>query len=634
MLDLRTPAHCAPIGGAILTFTQNQLDSDGVQMSRTRLSTIGPMLLAACIGGLSVSAAAGDYLFESGLDEPTEGPYNAREASRFLTQASFGPTLIEIDRLSRIGYNAWLSEQFAAQSSLQLPFLDQLIAQAVAAGQPIEVWQDKRQEIWFRNALTGNDQLRQRVAFALSQILVISDQNGALEGNPTAIAHYYDLLSNGSFGNYRQLLEQVTLHPAMGHYLSMFKNRKPDAAQNIRPDENYAREIMQLFSIGLTRLNADGSVLDGNPALAGVQPVPTYDQTTIRGFAHVFTGWNYVGCVPPSAPEGGSLNWWDWEYCPSGPESQDWRSHAGWRTPLKPWGEGTAFGNIYHASADTKQLLSYPGVALANGVLPSGGTARANLTAALDNLFNHPNVGPFVSRLLIQRLVSSNPSPAYIGRVAAIFNNNGGGLRGDLQAVVRAILMDSEARTRPSATSNAGKLREPLLRITQLWRALDAHSVSGRINEGWPDHYSAQAAQRSPTVFNFFLPGYSLPGEVASLGLVSPEFQITTDTYITRLTNELGGKIHWAWLGNPDLGVWDPVQINLGRDLLLVNQVTRLIERYDLLFMSGAMSAPMFSTLVAHLNDINLNSWPGASRERVQDALWLILTAPEYVVEK
>jgi len=592
------------------------------------------LAIMGCVFAFSAPVRASDHLFESGLDEPAEGPFNVREASRFLTQSTFGATLPEIENLSRIGYNAWLTQQFAAPSSLQLPFLDQLIAADVAAGVSIQVWQDKRQEIWFRNALNGNDQLRQRVAFALSQILVISDQNGSLEGNPTTMAHYYDLLATGSFGNYRQMLEQVSLHPAMAHYLSMFMNRKPDATENIRPDENYAREIMQLFSLGLVRLNNDGSVMDGNAGQAGTQPIPTYDQTTIRGFAHVFTGWNYVGCVPPSQPEGPSLNWWDWLYCPSGPENQDWRSHAGWRTPLKPWGENTAFGNIYHASADTKQLLNYPSVTLPGGVLPAGGTARSNMSAALDNIFNHPNVGPFLARLLIQRLVSSNPSPAYIDRVATVFNNNGAGVRGDLRAVVRAILMDSEARARPAANSSRGKMREPLLRVTQLWRAMDARSVSGRINEGWPESYSAQAVQRSPTVFNFFLPNYQLPGEIASLGLYSPEFQITTDTYITRLTNELGGKIHWAWFGNPGLGQLDPVQVSLSRDLQIAAQPARLIERYDLLFMAGTMSAPMTNVLVAHLNDIGMSSWEGAPRERVQDALWLILTSPEYVVEK
>lgn len=583
----------------------------------------------------SAPVHAQSQIFRSGMDEPAEGPYSKAQSARFLTQATFGPTLNEIDRLARIGYNAWLAEQAALTPSLQLPFLDGLIQQAIAAGEPIDVWQDKRQEIWFKNTLQGPDQLRQRMAFALSEILVISDQNGSLEGNPTAIAHFYDLLSTQSLGNYRTLLEQVTLHPAMGHYLSMFMNRKADATQNIRPDENYAREIMQLFSVGLVQLNSDGTPRDGDPATPGVQTIATYDQATISGFAQVFTGWNYVGCQPPTAPEGGALNWWDWEYCPSGPDTQDWRSHAGWRTALKPWGEGTAFGDIYHSSSGNKQLLNYTGVALANGVLPGGGSARSDLTAALDNVFNHPNVGPFLARRLIQRLTTSNPSPAYVGRVAAVFNNNGSSVRGDLGAVARAILLDPEVRIAAQTPANFGKLREPLLRITQLWRGLDAHSINGRINEGWPEFYSAQAVQRSPTVFNFFLPNYQLPGEIAALGLDSPEFQITTDTYITRMTNELGGKIHWAWLGNPDLGGWDPVQVNLDRDLPLATNPAELIERYNLLFLSGGMSSVMRTTLVNHVSDIsNDNSGSGWQRYRLQDALWLILTSPEYVVEK
>lgn len=603
-----------------------------MQLTLRRNSLRGLLALACCwCGGL----AAQNQIFTSGMDEPAEGPYSKAQAARFLTQATFGPTLPEIDRLARMGYQAWLTEQAGATTSLQLPFLDALIQQAVNAGQPIDVWQDKRQEIWFKNVLQNPDQLRQRMAFALSEILVISDQNGALEGNPTTIAHFYDLLATNALGNYRTLLEQVTLHPAMGHYLSMHKNRKPDPAQNIRPDENYAREIMQLFSVGLVQLNLDGTPKDGDPGTPGVQTIASYDQTTISGFAQVFTGWNYTGCVPPSAPEGGSLNWWDWEYCPSGPDTQDWRSHAGWRTAMKPWGEGSAFGDIYHGASGSKQLLNYSGVALANGVLPAGGSARSNMTAALNNVFNHPNVGPFLARLLIQRLTTSNPSPGYVSRVASVFNNNGSGVRGDLGAVARAILLDVEARNPAQAPAHFGKLREPLLRITQLWRGLNAHSIDGRIREGWAEYYSAQAVQRSPTVFNFFLPDYKLPGEIASLGLNSPEFQITTDTYITRLTNELGGKIYWSWLGNPDLGTWDPVQVDLDRDLPLATNAPELIERYNLLFMSGRMSDFMRTTLVNHVNAItNNNSGSGWQRYRLQDALWLILTSPEYVVEK
>jgi uncharacterized protein (DUF1800 family) len=616
-------------------------------MRRLRRATA---LIALCCA--APAALAQDAIFANGFDNRPEGPTTRAEAQRFLAQATFGAKLGEIDRLLVMGYNAWLDEQFAATTSRQLPFLDQLIQADIAAGRPVEVWQDKRQEIWWSNVLSGPDQLRQRVAFALSQLLVVSDQNGALEGNPTTLAHWHDMLAAGAFGSYRTLLENATLHPSMGHYLSMFGNRKPDAALNIRPDENYAREIMQLFSVGLVMLDANGTPVDGNATMAGVQPVPTYNQDTIRGFAHVFTGWKFSTCIPPntSSPDpGNNLNWWNWEYCDSKAQSvqgeQDWRLHEGWRTPLRPWGEGnTVRGEVYYAHEGTKQLLNYPGVSLPNGVLPSssgraaGSRARHDLGLALDNVFNHPNVGPFIARHLIQRMVSSNPSPAYVGRVAAAFaDDNGataGGVRGNLRAVVRAVLMDPEARNPATAPASAGKLREPLLRISALWRALDARSNDGRIREGWAEYYGAQAVLRSPTVFNFYLPTYALPGEIANAGLVSPEFQITTDTYITRLSNELGGKVFWAWRGNSGLGTWDPVQIDLARDLAIADQPAALLDRYNLLFMGGAMSAGMRATLLAHLNDIAPGSWEGWRRERVQDALWLILTSPEYVVER
>lgn len=579
------------------------------------------------IGLISAGSASAQLIFRDGFDPPPEGPFNEAEASRFLSQATFGPTLTEITRVRGLGYTPWLNEQFNRSASLQLPHLDQLMTV-----DPSVVWQDKRNDIWFRNVLYRDDQLRQRMAFALSQIFVVSDQNGSVEGNPNALAHYHDMLSQNAFGNFRTLLENVTLHPVMGHYLSMFKNRKPDEAANIRPDENYAREIMQLFSIGLVRLNPNGTVMDGDPGTPGVQPIPTYTQDTIRGFAHVFTGWNWSTCNPPVAAEtAGNFNWWDWLYCAPGPGSVDWRLQAGWRQPLRPWGEGTQFGSIYHASAGTKQLLNYPGVALSGGVLPAGGQARANMSAALDNVFNHPNVGPFFGRLLIQRFTTSNPSPAYVGRVAAVFNNNGSGVRGDLQAVLRAVLLDPEARNPAQAPANAGKLREPLLRVTQLWRGLNASSSDGAIRE-WPDQYGAQAVLSSPTVFNFFLPNYQLPGELASLGLYAPEFQITTDTYITRMTNEIGAKIFWAWQGS-NTGTWNPVKVDLNRDMQIAHDSAALVDRYNLLFMGGSMSAQMRTLLINHLNGMG-SSNTEQRRQRVQDALWLILTSPEYMVEK
>lgn len=584
-----------------------------------------------------------DQIFKASMDEPVEGPYTPQEASRFLQQATFGAKLAEIESLARIGYNAWFDQQFAAARSQETPYLDGLVNAAVAAGVDPQVFQGERTESWFRNSLfANNDQLRQRVTFALSQIFVISDQNGALEGNPNAIAHYYDKLSENAFGNYRTLLGDVTLHPTMGRYLSMHMNRKPDTTLNIRPDENYAREIMQLFSIGLVQLNVDGT-----PVLVGGNPVPTYNQETIRGFAHVFTGWNYSTCRPP---ESATSYQWYWDYCDTKSQSvigeQDYRLHAGWREPMKPWGEGTPFGERFHSALlgpmpnNAKQLLIYPGAVPANGVLPMGGTARSNLNAALDNVANHPNVGPFISRLLIQRLVSSNPSPAYISRVATVFNT---APRGNLRNVVKAILMDPEAR-RPTAM-NAGKVREPLLRLTQLYRAFDANSRDsnnnfvtsgiGRIYE-YPNYWMAQAPVSSPTVFNFYLPNYQLPGETTTLSLYSPEFQITTDTFITRIHNEFEGKIFWQFRGNtslPPITDWNPMLLDLTRDTAVSGNALNLISRLDLLMMGGKMSTGMRSILVSHVNSMP-NANEGDRRSRVQDALWLVMNSPEYVVEK
>jgi uncharacterized protein (DUF1800 family) len=564
---------------------------------------------AALVALLASScAAAGDRIFDTSFDGAPEGPHSANEASRFLTQATFGPTLAEIERLRGIGYDAWLVEQLAMAPTLHLPYWDGLRAVE-------ETYQNGRQETWFHHAIVGRDQLRQRVAFALSQIFVVSDRSGAIEGTPDGMAHYYDVLVRNAFGNYRTLLGEVTLHPVMGHYLSMFKNRKPDAALNIRPDENYAREIMQLFSIGLVELNPDGT-----PKLdAQGRQVPTYTQDTIRGFAHVFTGWNWANC-----PRTNGGQWYEWEYCPVGPQSNP---NAGWRLPMQEW-------ETYHASEGTKQLLNYPGVALANGVLPAGGTARGDLDAALDNVFRHPNVGPFVAKLLIQRLVDSNPSPAYVARVAAKFDDNGSGVRGDLGAVVRAILMDAEARTVAPLAQNRGKLREPLLRVTQLWRALDARAQDSRYREWYIDYDTNQAPLRSPTVFNFYLPGYMLPGELATLGLRSPEFQITTDTFVSRLSNLMARNVYYYYQGNPDLEP-ETIATHIQRDVPLGLASPRLlVDRYDLLFMGGRMSDFMFERLVEHVSAIDPDDWEGAPRMRVQDALWLILTSPEYVIER
>lgn len=529
-------------------------------------------------------------------------------AARFLAQATFGPTLDDIARVKQLGYQGWLDEQFAAAPSYQLAYLD-----ALGPAKVYDLGQGARMEAWFMGALGGQDpfnaafvhrdQLRQRVAFALSEILVASDQNATLNGMPDALASYYDVLTRNAFGNYRALLEEVTLHPAMGVYLSAQGNRKQDPALNIRPDENFARESMQLFSVGLFQLNQDGTPqLDATGA-----KIPTYDQFTVKGFAHVYTGWNLAGCERTPFDQ-----CWYYEH-----------DAAAWRLPMSAY-------DAQHDSASSKQLLRYPGVTLVNGVLPAGGSTRSDLKAALDNVFKHPNVGPFIGRQLIQRLVTSNPTPAYVQRVAAAFDNNGARVRGDLKAVVRTILMDPEARQLAPPSADYGKVREPLLRLTHGWRALDARTGTGRMSEYNPAAYLSQAPLSAPSVFNFFSPAYKPTGELSTLGMSAPELQLANDNLIPSTQNAFGEEIFYYYQGNPDVGPND-ISVNLARDMPLAATPAALIDRYDLLFLSGQMSPEMRQLLLARLNAVGNGN---GGRDRVQEALYFIINSPEYIVQK
>nr|MBA3573103.1 DUF1800 family protein [Pyrinomonadaceae bacterium] len=347
-------------------------------------------------------------------------------------------------------------------------------------------------DAWWTHAIAGPDQLRQRVAFALHEILVVSINSAGLGGRPYALPTYYDVLVRNAFGNYRQLLEEITLNPAMGAYLNMLQSQKADARGRL-PNENYPRELLQLFSIGLYNLNLDGSLTLGSDG----SPIATYQQDVILGMSAALTGWTYGQTGTPV-------------FYP-GVARQDWRA------PMV---------NIasYH-DTNAKQILS--GVAL-----PAGQTAEQDLRTTLDTVFAHPNVGPFISRQLIQRLVTSNPSPGYVYRVASVFNNNGQGVRGDLKAVIRAILVDYDARGEARTSQGAGKQREPVLRVTNLLRAFKASSPSGRFSMRNAYASLAQEAMFSPTVFNFFTPDYQRPGAIAAAGLKSPEFEITTETTV------------------------------------------------------------------------------------------------------
>lgn len=544
----------------------------------------------------------------SGPMQPSLVAMSSNDAARFLAQATFGSTLEDIERVRQLGYSAWVNEQFSHPASSQLQFL-------MAAGPDTQ--REWRLDAWFVNALGGQDpydaslvhrdQLRQRVAFALSEIFVVSDATSdALGGQVRGMTHYYDTLARDAFGNYRQLLEDVTLHPVMGIFLSALGNQKPNPATNIRPDENYAREVLQLFSVGLVMLNPDGT-----PKLdtAG-KPIPSYTQETVKGFAHVFTGWTFKGCV---AVNDFTCYVWD-------------SSDPSWISRMENFA-------AYHASAQDKQLLVYPGVALPNGMLAGGGNAQNNLKAALDNIYNHPNVGPFVGRQLIQRLVTSNPSPAYVARVAAAFDNNGQGVRGDMKAVIRAILFDAEARDPASQPPNFGKVREPILRLTHLWRALNARSQSGHMDEFWTLEMNiGQSPMYAPSVFNFFSPRYMPTGELTELGLAAPELQLATDYMMPSTEGYLGFKTFEVFTENPDLGP-NEIAIDLSRDTPLAADPAALIDRYNLLFLSGQMSAGMRTALLTRLSGMPGNT-VNARRSRVKEALYLIVNSPEYVVQK
>lgn len=573
-----------------------------------------------------------DALLANGFEAPDQGPARDTDAARFLAQATFGPTTAAIAQLRAVGYRQWLEQQFAAPVSTSEPYLD-WVANLPANN---DVTDDARLEIWAINAVglpdpsrgqaLPADALRQRVAYALSQIFVVSNNNGTLNYQPWALASYQDMLATQAFGNFSQLLRAVTLHPAMGIYLSMLQNQKADAEQNIHPDENFAREVLQLFSVGLVQLNSDGS-----PLLQGGAPVPTYSQATVRGFAAVFTGWNWnnAGCGDNTYTccDEETFFW-------CGPSNRD---EAPWQQPMQPV-------EAYHDASSDKQLLVYPGVALANGVLPHGGNAQAELDAALANIVRHPNVGPFIARRLIQNLVTSNPSPGYVRRVAEAFADNGQGVRGDMKAVLRAILLDSEARYGQwQQADRFGKLREPQLKLTHLWRALDARSGNGRVGNmsTWPylEERIGQAPLRSPTVFNFFKPDYSRPGEIRTAGLRSPEFQILSDSLAVGTPNRLFYELFCYYSGSDrcwDSDAADTLRMNLARDApLAASDPAALLDRYNLLFLSGQMSPFMRATILAQLQLLTTADY-GASlgRVRVQNALYLIVNSPEYSIQK
>jgi len=548
------------------------------------------------------------------------------DAARFLQQASFGPTLAEIDRVAAMGYDAWISDQFRRPASNHLAIHqsihNELIPHLGTQARDINCefsWacQLSRHDTWWQIGVRGDDQLRQRVAFALSQFFVISETGDNVGFSQLAISDYYDTLALHGLGNFRTLLEEVTLHPLMGRYLGMLQNEKADPRTNTEPDENFAREVMQLFTIGLVELNIDGTPrLDGNG-----HTIPTYDNTRITHLARALTGWNFSNAT----------RWWSWE--------GDVRL-PGLVSNMTPW--TTAQGEIQHDKSE--KLL------LRGTVVPAGGTARGNLQAALDNLFHHPNVGPFLARHLIQRLVTSNPSPAYVRRVAERFNNNGAGVRGDMQAVVRAVLMDPEARDTALARQYGyGKVKEPMLRFAQVLRAFQAEGQSVSTAAGAPTRTllrnrgvgvdMAQSIMAAPSVFNFYRPNFMPTGDLRQRGLVAPELQILNEAVAISTLNHFHHRLFRT--DRDDTGIrtttsdprfyWTDYRFNLGAEKALAHAPERLVDRLDLLMMSGRMPPEMRSILVSAMYETPLNDGGG---DRVEDLVFLIASSSQFAVQR
>lgn len=532
-------------------------------------------LLSACSGN-------GTTTTTSDVVHPTP-----TEASRILSKGTFGPTAAEINRLSNMGTSAWFNDQFSKiQPTRSLHFTYMNLAQAaLPAGQNLSEAQFL--ESFWQKAVNGDDQLRQRVAFALSEIFVISFQNTTLANNPRGVAEYYDMLGAFAFGNFRDLLEQVSLHPMMGNYLSSLRNQKTVGAR--LPDENYAREVMQLFTIGLRELNEDGTDTTS-------PPTATYTSDDIKGLAKVFTGWSWAG------PDKSSTRF---------------------------------FGGTPDANRDWLPMQNYPDYhetlpkTFLGTTIPANTSGEASLKIALDRLFNHPNVGPFIGRQLIQRLVTSNPSHAYIGRVAKVFADNGQGVRGDMKAVIKAVLLDPEAMTFSTAAS-AGKLREPVIRLANWMRAFNAHSTlpSGQFPVGNLDdplREIGQTPMSSPTVFNFFRPDYIPPNSsIAAANLVAPEMQITEETSVVGYLNYMHRAIP---LG---IGTANVIQPDYTAELALASTPEILLDRINLLLLQNNISSGLRTQILAAINSNPNNT----ALNKVYLAIFLTMASPEYLVQK
>ncbi len=519
------------------------------------------------------------------------------DAGRFLRRATFGPSYADLKSVQDLGIERWLAGQFTA------PRLDSHAAFIERGGPPRRTRQNPKERFsffetfWYQAAL-GEDQLRQRMAFALSQIFVVSFEEPSLSNDPRSVGHYMDMLADNAFGNFRTLLTRIALSPAMGEYLSFIANERADPNSGRQPDENFAREVMQLFTIGLWELQPNGQPkLDASGAL-----IPTYGQEDIRGMARVFTGWSWGGGPLTDVYwRGGRI------------KGQSVRQ---WDAPMNVWPDKHEFG--------AKTIVG--------GIkIPRGAKAEDSMARALDVLFYHPNTAPFICRQLIQRFVTSNPSPDYVQRVAQVFADNGNGVRGDLAAVIVAILLDPEAWWPTGQVPTAGKLREPVLRIAQWMRAFGepAWFESEPLGRSFSLLAGAIGQQplQAPSVFNWYTPDFAPAGEIASAGLAAPEFKLYDDSAVAGYTNTVvkiarrgipgfKGRRHKTTLSYPLFGD-------------LPNDPDQFVTLLNQLLCANTLSAESFALIRDAIASI-----PETGREeRIWTGIAMTMLAPDYMVE-
>ena len=576
-----TPAASPPV-------TSEVANKPGL-FSKDIWAVMPAVFLAACGGGGGGGAGGGiSDTSPSPSSTPNSSPatptLTSEQASRFLGQAAWGANPSTLKAVTDQGLSSWLAQQMAMSltQSMTSWLIEKGYTDATVSGN-INGDGGWTGAIW-NKLFTAPDAFRQRAVLALSELFVVSALGLPISWKNFAIANYWEILEKNVFGNFRNLLEAVTLSSAMGSYLNMKGNQKANAATGRAPDENYAREVMQLFTIGLYKLNFDGSL----QLNAQGQPIETYDNNDIQGLARVFTGWDLASSSDPSGV-------------------------------LAPLAYRHGLPMVLDASLHSPEEKSFLGT-----VIPAGTLGAESLRIALDTLFMHANTAPFISKQLIQRLVTSNPSPAYIERVAKAFINNGRGVRGDMKAVWTAVLMDAEALS-VSSSATFGKLREPMVRLIQWGRTFGATNADGLWALGYTNSDTTlnQMPLYAPSVFNYFRPGYAPPNTaLLQAQLVAPELQITAEPSVVGYVNYMAGTVNNARV----------VKVNYTTEKVLAATPSALVDHLNLYLAAGSISAANLALMTQAITTIAATTDAGLLN-RVYAAIVLVMSSNDYLVQ-